>query len=198
LANTTERVHGALGLHPELVKSHAHELTDMWRQFKETRFIGEVGLDYVTQEDSERQLQRQVFAEIVEHCDEAHNKVMTVHSRRATSDVIKIIGSGFRGKAILHWFSGTIRELRRATDNGFYFSVNTAMCSSEKGRRLIREMDPARVLTETDGPFVHVGERPAVPDDVSECVAALSHVWRCEPEDANARVLTTWELVLKE
>src|SRR5438093_1555989 len=41
-------VHAALGLHPELVASHGNELPKFRELISETKFVGEVGIDYVT------------------------------------------------------------------------------------------------------------------------------------------------------
>jgi TatD DNase family protein len=70
------------------------------------------------------------------------------------------------------------------------------MCRSEKGQRIIREVDPSRMLTETDGPFVTTNDRPAIPDDVSRVVAMLGEVWGCDAAEANQRVLQTWTEVI--
>ena len=85
--------------------------------------------------------------------------MLTVHSRRATSDVISIL-SGINPKVVLHWFTGTSKELNRAADSGFFFPVNNAMLNSEAGRALVLQMPRQRVLTETDGPFVQHETKP--------------------------------------
>ena len=192
LVASAEGIHAALGMHPELVASHGHELPLMWHLFGQTRFIGEIGLDYVTTDEAERRRQRKVFTEIVAHCDDAGDKILTVHSRRASKDVIEIIGSRFRGNTILHWYSGTLRELNLAEEYGFYFSVNPAMCLSEKGLKLLNAMNPSRMLTETDGPFVRIEQRPATADDVAGVIATLATIWKCPPAEANGRVFENW------
>jgi len=189
-------VRPALGLHPELVKTHAHERPLFWEQLPKTRFIGEVGLDYVTNDATERELQREVFREVLDRCAATGDKVLTVHSRRAAADVIDMVGRGFRGVVILHWFSGSLREAERARLNGLYFSINTAMIRSKSGQTLIERMDPDCVLTETDGPFVPLGKEPAVPSDVSLVVRHLAGVWHMAEDEAREKVLTTFNRAL--
>lgn len=189
-------VRPALGLHPELVKTHAHERPLFWEQLPKTRFIGEVGLDYVTNDATERELQRQVFREVLDRCAATGDKVLTVHSRRAAADVIDMVGRDFRGVVILHWFSGSLREAERARLNGLYFSINTAMIRSKSGQTLIERMDPDFVLTETDGPFVTLGKEPAVPPDVSHVVRHLAGVWHLAEDEAREKVLTTFRQVV--
>lgn len=196
LAAKSRCVRAALGLHPELVKTHARERPLFWEQLPKTRFIGEVGLDYVTNDANERELQRQVFREVLDRCAATGDKVLTVHSRRAASDVIDMVGGGFRGVVILHWFSGSMREADRARLNGLYFSVNTAMIRSKSGQALIERMDPDFVLTETDGPFVTLGKEPAAPPDVSLVVRHLAGVWQMTEDEAREKVLTTFSRAL--
>jgi len=188
LVSGSKYIHVALGLHPQLVETRAQELAIMWKLMKETRFIGEIGLDYTTSNEHENKLQRKVFGEILEHCALAGNKILTVHSRRASSDVISMIGPNFPGSVILHWFSGSLRDLNRAIKYGMYISINIAMVRSKKGQNLIKCMDPDLVLTETDGPFVRVGEVPAVPADVIKIIQFLSTIWSCDIEEVKTRI----------
>src|SRR6266542_3905074 len=45
-------VHAAVGLHPEVAASHGHELERMWPLLEQTKYVGEIGLDYVTDDQS--------------------------------------------------------------------------------------------------------------------------------------------------
>lgn len=178
-------VRAAVGLHPELVESHGHELEHLWPLLEETRYVGEVGLDYRTTTDAKsRSQQRRVFAAIIERCAALGGKILTVHSRGSAADVIATVGPTFRGRAILHWFSGTVRQLEQAAHSGFYFSVNSSMFASRNGQRLLASMPRNRVLTETDGPFLKLGARPATPPDTALAVRALAELWRTEPAQA--------------
>lgn len=198
LAAQSRFVRPAVGLHPELVRTHAHERPLFWEELTKTRFVGEVGLDYVTTAESERALQREVFHGVLERCAESGDKVLTVHSRRAASDVIGMVGASFRGAVILHWFSGSTREAQRALANGLYFSVNPAMVRSKSGQALIERINPDFLLTETDGPFVTLGKEPAVPPDVSLVVRHLASTWKVTEEEAAEKVLSTFKRVLGE
>src|ERR1700683_2400911 len=82
LVASTERIHAAVGMHPELIATHAHELPLMLQLLSQTRFVGEIGLDYVTTDETDKSQQRKVFAEIVNRCDQAGDKILTIHSRR--------------------------------------------------------------------------------------------------------------------
>jgi TatD DNase family protein len=188
LATGLPYLHPAVGLHPELVATHAQEVDQIWPALKRTRFVGEIGLDYTTSDIDARQRQRQVFTKILERCAEHRDKVITIHSRRATSDTIDTIGERYPGRIILHWFTGTRKELERAVRFGFRFSINPAMIESQKGRDLISAMPADRVLTESDGPFARVGTRTADPMCAPIVLQYLAKLWRVS-EDAAARAV---------
>lgn len=169
-------VKAALGLHPELISERHGELPEFERLFDKTRYIGEVGLDYSNNDVDNHKLQRKIFSKIVELCRLNKGKILTVHSRRAEKDVIEIIGSDFPGRVILHWYSGSLRELNQAVKSGFFFSVNSAMCKSNAGRKIIENIPLDRLLTESDGPFVKDQLIPCSPMSISQIVDALSEL----------------------
>lgn len=188
LLRGTKYFRPAIGLHPELVAEHAHELELFWEHLGTTRYVGEIGLDFVTPDKELREKQRRAFGAIVDRCGQSGGKVLTIHSRRAVKDVLNVLGTSFPGRAILHWFTGTMKELERAVSAGCYFSVNPAMVRSPSGFNLVAAMPRERVLTESDGPFVTVGERPCEPRDTGSVVQALSGVWGVDPASGRQNI----------
>jgi TatD DNase family protein len=195
LADAHPTVHAAVGLHPQLVSTRSNERGMLKELLATTRFVGEIGLDYQTKNEQERALQREVFLEVVETCSMLGNRILTIHSRRSSKDVLSILGESFRGTAILHYFSGLKSEVSIATKRGYYFSINPAMTRSKSGQQLIACMEPERVLTESDGPFVKLGRRPAEPRDTSVVIEHLAGVWACSVESAAEKVLANFERV---
>jgi TatD DNase family protein len=188
LARGKVYVHAALGLHPELVGSHGHEVSKIPALLEGVQFVGEVGLDYTTNDAALRAAQRRIFERVLECCAKTGDKVLTVHSRRAATDVITAIGPKFPCKTILHWFTGTLKELERAINAGLYFSVNAAMIGTKNGSALIAAMPLDRVLTESDGPFVKTAGMQASPLSIRAVVDALALQWRVSPEEAATTV----------
>ena len=188
----------AAGLHPELVVTRASELPLLLSLVPDSRLIGEVGLDFT---DPDREVQREqvsVFEALLHRCVEVGDRILSVHSRRAVGAVLASIGPGFPGRVILHWFAGTKAELQRATTYGFYFSVNPAMLGSEKGRALVRMMEPSRVLTESDGPFVEIGGHPATPLDMAGVITDLAALWGTSEGAAREQVWGTYLRITQE
>lgn len=177
LTQNTRFVRAALGLHPQLMSTHAGELS-LWEQhLRAARYVGEVGLDAGPQYYRSLGLQKKVFEHILKQCASAGGKILTVHSVRASKAVLDMIEAFLpppRGKVVLHWFTGSPSEARRAVELGCYFSVNAAMFASERGRGLIASLPSNRILTETDAPFTSTGNRPSQPGDVELVVDQLA------------------------
>lgn len=184
LVSEARYVRPAIGLHPELAAERRGELDLFWQHLPTTRYVGEIGLDYVTRDPHNRAHQRRVFSSIIERCDAAGGKVLTVHSRRAESDVIAAIGEGFNGSVVLHWYSGSFKNLELAVEHGFYFSVNPAMVKGKRFPALLDRIPRDRLLLETDGPFVSVENRPATPHDTAGVIRRVAHLWEMTAEEA--------------
>ncbi len=178
LAEGTPRIRTALGLHPQLAHERKGELALFARLLPETRYVGEVGLDGGPEYKRYWGDQVTVFERILATCREAGGRVLSVHSRRAATPVLDHLEkSRGAGTPVLHWFSGSTRELARAADLGCWFSVGPAMLAGEKGRALAALMPRDRVLTETDGPFARVGGQSAYPWDAAIAVEGLAEIW---------------------
>lgn len=163
-------VRPALGYHPELAARHFDQLGVFAELLDRTKYIGEVGLDNLKKTPQDYQVQKRIFEQIVALCAAKADKILTVHSRRAVTDVLAIIGKGFPGKVILHWFSGSLKEMELALAHGCYFSINLNMLQSQKGKELIKALPSDRILLETDGPFTIFEGQPCLPA-VSKVIA---------------------------
>jgi TatD DNase family protein len=177
LTRGTRYVRAALGLHPQLVAERAGELALWERHLPEARYVGEVGLDAGPRFYKSLDAQKQVFRAVLERCAAAGGKILTVHSVRSVPAVLEMIENYLpqdRGVVVLHWFTGTKAEARRATALGCYFSINAEMMHSDRGRALVAELPMDRLLTETDGPFTQVDGRPAVPTDARRAIDEIA------------------------
>jgi TatD DNase family protein len=177
LTQGTSRVRAALGLHPQLVSERSSEIS-LWETYlPEARYVGEVGLDAGPRYYRSLDLQKQIFERILKQCAKARGKILTIHSVRAAAAVLDLIEAHLpsgRGQTVLHWFTGTKAEARRAVELGCYFSVNAQMLETDKGRDLVGILPNDRLLTETDGPFTKFGGRPACPADVADTLIELA------------------------
>lgn len=192
LASSTKYVRAALGLHPQLVAERWREI-DLWeRLLVETRYIGEVGLDAGPRYYSSLPRQTEVFRRVLRSCAQAGGKILSIHSVRAAAKVLDLIGEEVpegRAKFVFHWFTGSAAEARRAADLGCYFSINSQMLMTDRGKALVSSLPIDRLLTETDGPFTSGVDGPARPRDVVQTIRRLATAKGLSSEDGAAAVL---------
>lgn len=186
LAKGKRHIRTALGLHPQLAHERSNELPLFETLLDETRYIGEIGLDGSPGYGQHADIQMRVFERVLAMSKERGGKIFTIHSRGAASAVIATLRKHqCAPSAVLHWFSGTHRELAEAVALGCWFSVGPAMLRSEKGRRLVERMPRDRVLTETDGPFAQDKDRPLEPTDVVLALRQLAAIWATDQPEAD-------------
>ena len=193
LAGTSRYVRVALGFHPQLIGQRVNDLAIFERYFAETRFIGEIGLDASPRYYSTFSEQKRVFERVLQICADAGDKILSIHSVRATREVLNCIELLFAkssSRAVLHWFTGAPADAKRASDLGCFFSVNEQMLANPAARRIVEVIPTSRILTETDGPFVQSKGRAVEPGQVIGAVEALAQILRYP-------VLQTHELILK-
>jgi len=168
----------ALGLHPQLAHERKGELPLFDRILPDSAYVGEVGLDGAPEFTSHWKDQLAVFRHVLKACNEAGGRIMSIHSRRASTPVLDLLELyPESGTPILHWFTGTVRELDRAISLGCWFSVGPAMLRSKRGKDLVMRMPRERVLTESDGPFAQLKGRSIFPWEVDVAVDALAECW---------------------
>lgn len=144
----------ALGFHPELIHEYPNKIPVMWKHLADARYIGEVGLDFTDRTSADEQMT--FFSELIERCRDDINKIISIHSRGAEKEVLDIIGTNFKFSPILHWYSGTIGNLRKACDKGYYFSVNLSMVRTKKFMQMLSYIPHDKILLETDSPFTSI------------------------------------------
>ncbi len=193
LTRRTRHVRAALGLHPQLAAERAAEMS-LWEKYlPEARYIGEVGLDASPRFYRSFALQKEIFTRILRRCAESGGKVLSVHSVRSSTNVLDLIEEHFpddRGRIVLHWFTGSKSEARRAVDLGCYFSINAPMLQNDRGRDLVLSLPQDRLLTETDAPFTRSYGRPEGGCDIASAIQALSALQDTEPEKITATILS--------
>ncbi|NIJ72601.1 TatD DNase family protein [Xanthomonas sp. F4] len=189
LALGKSRIRTALGLHPQVAHLRKSELPLFEQLVEQTRYVGEIGLDGAPEFKPHWNDQVEVFERILAACSSAGGKILSLHSRRASKDVLsRLAEHPWAGIPILHWFSGTVKEVDRAVELGCWFSVGPAMLGSSKARALVDRMPRERVLTESDGPFAQVDGRSILPWEASSAVLGLSAAWAVPPTEAEQQL----------
>jgi TatD DNase family protein len=170
-------VHAGVGLHPEVVGERFHELPLLEECIRESRLVGEVGLDGSPQHRNSWVRQIEVFSRVLSVAERLGGRIVSIHSRRAAREALKCVEEHTTPAhvlPILHWFSGSIADARRGAALGCYFSVNARTLEYDTGVALVRSLPEDRLLTETDGPFTASGGRASEPADVVTTVERLA------------------------
>lgn len=199
MAKRTSHVHAALGLHPQLVAQRSAEITLFEDLAATSKFIGEIGLDAGRRFYPSFDLQKKVFERALMVCANLGDKIISIHSVRAAKhvlDALELTGAYRTCRPILHWFSASNAEIRRALDLGCLFSVNEQMLLSPRGIALLNQVPLTHVLTETDAPFQHLNDSIIQPGDVAGAVRIMSLAYQEDPNTILNQVRLTAMLLI--
>ena len=197
LAAGCDKIRTALGLHPQLAHQRSHELEMFDTLLPEARYVGEIGLDGGKGFKEHWDIQLKVFRHILKSVSKAGGRIMSIHSRSSASAVLDELEE-MPGIPILHWFTGTKRELRRAIEMGCWFSVGPAMLSTKKGFELTSSIPRERIMTESDGPFAKFDGKPLMPWDVEHSLMWLSINWHVSASEARQQVINNLKSLLSK
>lgn len=173
-----ENIKIALGMHPEIVGKKAGERELLVSCISQAQFIGEVGLDGSTQYDNTFALQKDIFSDVLSECDRVGGRILSIHSRNAATRVLDLVEKHCQVSIpVLHWFSGTVQEVRRAVSLGCWFSVGPGMLRGAKGRAILCDLPPDKLLPETDGPFTTNYANPLMPWEAINIAEFVASTW---------------------
>lgn len=175
----------ALGLHPQIAHLRKAVLSLFDEYLYQTNYVGEVGLDGSPPFRSYWREQISVLEHILHSCSKAFGKILSLHCRCATSALLQMI-SKYKdvGIPVIHWFSVTKTELKRAVDMGCWFSVGPAMLKNSSFDETIHIIPRNRLLTETDGPFVVIGNARIDSSSITLVIKRIAKSWRMSLEEA--------------
>lgn len=150
----------SVGFHPwNIGPDYQRELDIFAQALTRTRFVGEVGLDYVPRrlQQVPAETQAEVFHRILEIISSQQADgpyVLSIHAVRSASQVCDALeATDTSGMVpIFHRFGGSSDELTRLIKQGGYISVNPAMLATKRGRAYVTQVPADRLLLETDLP----------------------------------------------
>ena len=195
------RLLGAVALHPNDAPLYAArgELEEALAEIEalashpRIRAIGETGLDFFRTEGDGLAHQRYSFRR---HIDIAKRLGLTlqIHDRDAHDDVVQVLREeGAPERVVFHCFSGGEELARVCNDEGWYmsFAGTVTFKNAVNLREALAIAEPARVLVETDAPFLtphpHRG-RPNASYMVPYTVRAMAELTGSELSGLCARI----------
>lgn len=168
LAKKHQNIYAAVGIHPhnaEDVKDIPELITFLEKLAKENKVvaIGECGLDYYSFDQGKfrkdlnpeiKNKQKEVFKTQLGLASKLKLPVI-IHNRESHDDLLKII-KDFKGKGVLHCFSGDSNFLKKILALGFYvgFDGNITFKNAKELQAIVKETPLDRILIETDCPFL--------------------------------------------
>jgi TatD DNase family protein len=196
LAEPNSRVRTALGLHPEIAVAREGELPLFEELLPQTMYVGEVGLDGSRPHRDTLDHQGSILSTVLGLCAREGGRTISLHSRGATKLLLDVLESEPRaGTYVLHWFSGSERDVARAAEMGCWFSVGQPMLASGHGRRNVAAMPLDRILPETDGPFGKKDGRPSYPWEAMDVVRGLEDVWRLPGAEISSSLVANFRSI---
>ena len=142
----------ALGLHPLLAAENKSESKLFKQLVDKTSYVGEIGLDFSKEGMATKEEQLFMLREVLAVL-RGKKKIVSVHSRNAEKELLDLLCEYDIKNVIFHWYSGSVNLISSILKQGYYFSINEAMCRSKNGREIIERIPKERILTETDAPF---------------------------------------------
>ena len=153
IAKQSDLILPFIGIHPEHANDNLDEMMNLVQDnIQNITGIGEIGLDptYVHSEEDKKN-QRQVFESLLALA-EKNQKPISIHSRKSLEDIFEIMTSYKTKKALLHWFDGNKKQLKKAMDMDFFVSYGPVMIYANDKQTLLSKTNEEKILVETDGP----------------------------------------------
>jgi TatD DNase family protein len=148
----TKWVVSAFGVHPWNAPGFHANLETLQPLIDDSPMVGEIGLDYhFISEPRDHALQRDVFEYFVRQ-GVCQRKILNIHSKGAEADVDRILGGLGAARAIVHWYSGPMKQLHSLAEKGVYFTVGVEILFSPHVQKVAKAIPSTLLLTETDNP----------------------------------------------
>ncbi|MBR6887291.1 MAG: TatD family hydrolase, partial [Selenomonadaceae bacterium] len=160
LAKNFPELYAGVGIHPEEIDDFDEKTCVRLAELaadKKVVAIGEIGLDYHWEKDSERRLtQQKIFIEQLDLARQL-NLPVCVHDRDAHGDTLKILqteGKNLRG--VLHCYSGSLETAREVFKLGWLIGVDGPLTfkNSAKLPEIVKAAPRDMILIETDAPYL--------------------------------------------
>ena len=196
LANKYEKVFATVGMHPHESKHFNQEFVSAMEKYAthdKVVAVGEIGLDYYY-DLSDRQTQRDVFAQQIEIADKLHLPI-TLHVRDAYGDAWDILRAQkkhLNNGVLWHCYSGSAEFARQMALEGHYFAFGGAITFKNANKSDVFAQIPFdRVLSETDSPYMSpepLRGRVNTPLNIPIIVAKIASFYGKSVEETKAQI----------
>ena len=151
--------------------------------------VGEIGLDYHFEDNPPKEFQREMFVKQLRLADELCLPVV-IHSRDACLDTLEILKEHktlLKRGGLMHCYSYSAESAEEFLKLGLYFSFG-GPCTFKNAKKVwesVRRIPAARILTETDCPYLtpapYRGVFPNEPKNIKYIVERIAQL--CEKNE---------------
>ncbi len=186
------------GIHPWEAYRYAHDLDALQTLIDASPMLGEIGLDYLWDEDpAHYPAQRVVFAHFLKAAA-AQEKVINLHTKAAEHDVVAMLDQFDVRRAIVHWYSGPRDAFDTLIARDCYFSFGVEMLHSASIQTLAQAAPLGSMLTETDGPggLQWLTGEVGMPRHIHDVLQALADTRQLSVADMTSIVAANWQRLI--
>ena len=171
-------VYPAVGYHPWHLTPEGIEenLVFIKEHLSQCVALGEVGLDY--QAKVKKKLQQEVLAKLLEIAAR-ENRPVILHTRFSQPRALRMVKEAGIGKAVFHWYSGSLEVLEEIVAADYFISATPAAAYSPPHQAALEAAPLSHIIMETDAPVVYQ-EMISEPADLLVTARELSRIKRIE------------------
>lgn len=159
VAGSAPDLHPCLGLHPLFMSQHAsahlEQLADLLRIHPEVVAVGEIGIDFWTDELKQQAQQQWQLLDAQLDLAVAFDLPVVLHVRKGMDLLIQRLRRKpqLRG-GLVHAFSGSLQQARQLVELGFRIGVGGALTypRAQRLRQVVAALPLSSLLLETDSP----------------------------------------------
>ena len=152
IAERCQLVLPTFGIHPWNASKYVDHLENLHNTINQSPMIGEIGLDYYFIRDASRYPDQIRVLEFFLALATQQDKIISLHTKGAEDNVLHLLCQYNVQRAIIHWYSGSIKTLQDMVKHGFYFTVGIEVLHSPHIQKIAQTLPSELLLTETDNP----------------------------------------------
>ncbi|MFA5025195.1 MAG: TatD family hydrolase [Candidatus Shapirobacteria bacterium] len=152
LADKYPFLHPAVGIHPQEISDDINLLEELVKN-PNVIAIGECGLEYLGEVDTEKQIQ--YFRKQIELAQK-YNKPLIIHARKAVDETIQILGEYRNLRGVIHCYGGGKKRVKKVLDlpGEWYFGFDGNLTYEVGLEEVVKAIPQDKILAETDSPLL--------------------------------------------
>jgi TatD DNase family protein len=137
--------------------------------------IGETGLDFHENKDSDSRKRQMKLFEIFIELSNEYGLPIVLHARDAEEKCLELVKKQSDNDVIFHCYGGDSKTAELIVEEGYFISFSTIVCFSDHHQELIEQVPISNILTETDSPYLSpfkgIRNEPAFVEETVKIIA---------------------------